>query len=169
MGYSRLQGELRKLVQRAARATISAVLRRHGIPPAPIRGRGGSWRTVLRHHQQQVLACDFFAVETLFLRTVYVLFFIEVRTRKVHLAGCTQYPTGTWVTQQARNMTWAIQEGNVPVHVLQHDRDGKFPPSFDAVFRSEGLGVVQTAPRSPSTTSGDRTRGWHSYERHPAA
>ncbi len=104
---------------------------------------------MLRHYRQQVLACDFFAVETLFLRTVYVLFFIEVRTRKVHLAGCTQHPTAAWVTQQARNMTWAIQEGNLPVHVLQHDRDGKFPPSFDAVFRSEGLEVVQTAPRRP--------------------
>ena len=148
-GYSRLRGELRKLGHRLARSTISAVLRRHRVPPAPTRGRGGSWRTVLRHYRQEVLACDFFSVETLFLHTVFVLFFIEVHTRKVFLAGCTQYPTAAWVTQRARHLSWAIQDGNLRVSVLLHDRDGKFPPSFDAVFRSEGLAVVQTAPRRP--------------------
>jgi transposase InsO family protein len=131
-GYSRLQGALHKLGHRVARSTIS-----------------GSWRTVLRHYRQEVLACDFFAVETLFLQTGYVLFFIEVRTRKVSLAGCTQHPTATWVTQQARQLSWAIQAGNLRASVLLHDRDGKFPPSFDAIFRKEGLAVVQTAPRRP--------------------
>ena len=92
--------------------------------------------------------CDH-TIETLFLQTVYVLFFIEVRTRRVHLAGCTRHPTAAWATQQARNVTWAIQDGSLPARVLLHDRDGKFPPSFDAVFRSEGLEVVQTAPRRP--------------------
>jgi len=148
-GYSRLQGELRKLGRRVARATISAVLRRHGIRPAPIRGRRGSWRTWYKHYRHQVLACDFFQVETLFLRTVYVLFFIEVRTRKVHLAGCTEQPTAAWVTQQARTLRWALQDGTLPADLLLHDRDGKFPPSFDAVFRSEGLAVVHTPPRQP--------------------
>jgi hypothetical protein len=148
-GYRRLQGELQKLGHRVARSTISAVLRRHRVPPAPTRGRGGSWRTVLRHYRQEVLACDFFTCETLFLHTVYVLFFIEVRTRKVSLAGCTRHPTAAWVTQQARQLSWTIQDGNLRGSVLLHDRDGKFPPSFDAVFRSEGLDVVQTAPRRP--------------------
>jgi putative transposase len=148
-GYSRLQGELRKLGRLVARSTISAVLRRHGISPAPTRGRGGSWRTLLRHYRRQVLACDFVQVETLFLRAVYVLFFIEVRTRKVHLAGCTAHPTATWVTQQARNVAWAIQDGSLHACILLHDRDGKFPAGFDAVFRSEGLEVAQTAPRRP--------------------
>jgi putative transposase len=148
-GYGRLQGELHKLGRRTARSTISAVLRRHGIPSSPIRGRGGSWRPLLRHYRQQVLACDFFAVETLWLRTVYVLFFIEVRTRKVHLAGCAHHPTAAWVTQQARHLSWTIQDGRLPARVLLHDRDGKFPPSFDAVFRSEGLEVLRTAPRRP--------------------
>ena len=148
-GYARIQGELQKLGYRAARSTISATLTRHRIPPAPTRGRGGSWRTFLRHYRQQVLACDFFTVETLFLRTTYVLFFIEVRTRKVHVVGCTQRPTAAWVTQQARTLSWQIQDGALPVRVLLHDRDGKFPPSFDTVFRSEGLAVVLTPPRLP--------------------
>jgi putative transposase len=148
-GYSRLQGELRKLGRRVVRTTINAVLRRHHILPAPTRGQGGSWRTLFRHYRQQVLACDFLTGETLFLRTVYVLFFIEVRTRRVHLAGCTQQPTAAWVTQQARNVAWAIQDGSLAAGVLLHDRDGKFPPNFDAVFRSEGLAVVRTAPRRP--------------------
>jgi putative transposase len=86
-GYKRIQGELHKLGYRVARATICAVLKRHHIPPAPSRGRGGSWRAFLRHYRQPVLACDFFALESLFLRTIYVLFFIEVRTRRVFVAG----------------------------------------------------------------------------------
>jgi transposase InsO family protein len=148
-GYSRLQGELHKLGYRVARSTISAVLKRHRVPPAPSRGRGGSWRTFLRHYRQPVLACDFLALESLFLRTIYVLFFIEVRTRRVFQAGCTAHPTATWVTQQARQLSWAIQEGSLSVTMLLHDRDGKFPPSFDAVFKSEGLEVALSPPRSP--------------------
>jgi putative transposase len=96
-----------------------------------------------------VLACDFFALESVFLRTIYVLFFIEVRIRRVFLAGCTAHPTADWVTQQARNLSWGIQEGTLPVTILLHDRDGKFPPRFDAVFRSEGLAVALTPPRLP--------------------
>lgn len=147
--YSRVQGELRKLGRRMARATISAVLHRHGITPAPTRGRGGSRRALLRHYRQHVLAYDFFQVETLFLRMVSGLFVIETRTRKVHLAGCTEQPTAAWVTQQARNLTLALQDGTLAARVLLHDRDAKFPPSFDAVCRSEGLAVVQTPPRQP--------------------
>jgi putative transposase len=88
-------------------------------------------------------------VETLFLQTVFVLFFIEVRTRKVYLAGCTAHPTAAWVTQQARQLSWHLQDRTLPVRVLLHDRDAKFPSSFDAVFRSEGLQVVATPPRCP--------------------
>jgi transposase InsO family protein len=78
-----------------------------------------------------------------------VLFFIEVRTRKVYLAGCTRHPTAAWVTQQARNLAWYLQDGSLPVRILLHDRDGKFPPSFDAVFQSEGLQIAQSPPRCP--------------------
>ena len=102
-GYSRIHGELTKLGFTVGRSTVQDVLKRRRVPPAPRRRRAGTtWRSFLRHHRDEILACDFFSVETLFLRTVYVLFFIELGTRRVHLAGCTRHPTAAWVTQQAR-------------------------------------------------------------------
>jgi putative transposase len=148
-GYRRIAGELAKLGSRVGRSTIAAVLKRHRMPPAPSRDRGSTWRLSYRHYRQHVLACDFFQVESLFLQTIFALFFIEVRTRKVYLAGCTAHPTAAWVTQQARNLAWQLQDGMLQVEVLQHDRDSKFPASFDAVFRSEGLQVALTPPRCP--------------------
>jgi len=85
----------------------------------------------------------------LFLKTIYVLFFIELGTRRVHLAGCTAHPTAAWVTQQARNLAWQIQDGTLPCRFLIRDRDAKFPTGFDAVVRSEGAEIVQTPYRSP--------------------
>lgn len=149
-GYDRIQGELRKLGQRVGRSTSRDLLKRQHVPPAPERARRGpTWRTFLRHYQEQPLAADFFTVETALLQTIYVLFFIEVRTRRVVLAGCTAHPTAAWVSQQARNLAWGLQEGTLPVTMLVHDRDAKSPASFDAVFRSEGLQVVLTPPRCP--------------------
>ena len=149
-GYKRIQGELHKLGYRVGRSTIRDLLKREGVPPAPQRARRGiTWRTFCRHYQRQVLACDFFVVETALLRTIFVLFFLEVRTRKVYLAGCTWHPNATWVTQQARQVAWDIQDGTLPVQILLRDRDSKFPPSFDAVLRSEGLQIVPTPPRCP--------------------
>jgi transposase InsO family protein len=149
-GYKRIQGELAKLGHRVGRSTIRDVLKRAGLPPAPARSRRGiSWRTFCRHYRQQVLACDFFTIETALLRTIFVLFFIEVQTRRVHLAGCTAHPTGAWVAQQARNLAWQVQEGTVPATILLHDRDSRFTAAFDRVFTCEGLTVVRTPPRCP--------------------
>jgi transposase InsO family protein len=149
-GYDRIQGELTKLGHRVGRSTIRDVLKRHHIPPVPVRSRQGpSWRAFLRHYQEQVLAADFFSVESVLLQTIYVLFFIEVRTRKVYLAGCTRHPTAAWVTQQARNLAWHLQEGTVAARILLHDRDARFRSAFDAVFRSEGLQIVLTPPHCP--------------------
>jgi hypothetical protein len=104
-GYKRIQGELGKLGHRVGRSTTRDLPKRAGLPPAPqCARRGVSWRAFCRHYQEQVLACDFFVVETALLRTIFVLFFLEVRTRKVYLAGCTEHPTGAWVAQQARNL-----------------------------------------------------------------
>jgi len=98
-GYGRLQGELTKLGHPLGRSTIRDALKRRHVPPAPLRGqRTGTWREFLGRHRHAVLACDFFTVETLFLKTVYALFFIELATRRVHLAGCTAHPTAAWVT-----------------------------------------------------------------------
>jgi len=100
-----------------------------------------------------VLACDFFTVETVSLRRYYVLFFIELGSRRVHLAGCTTNPTGAWVTQQARNLSFTgLLERT---RFLLHDRDSTFSASFDEVFRSEGIKVIHTRVR----TSGERLCG----------
>ena len=110
LGYEKLSGEMGKLGYSVNKTTVGTVLNRHGILPAPERSRQGSnWRTFLNHYKAQFLACDFFTVETLWLQTVYVLFFIEHGTRRVYFAGCTAHPTGEWVVQQARQMTWELQ------------------------------------------------------------
>ena len=91
-GYGKIQGELCKLGYTLGRSTIRNVLVRRKVPPAPQRAfHSSSWRTFLRHYQHQILACDFFTVETIWLKTIYVLFFIEVGTRSVHLAGCSEH------------------------------------------------------------------------------
>src|SRR5215210_6801494 len=149
-GYSRIHGELTKLGYWLGRSTVRDILQRHRVPPAPERRRQGStWRAFLRRHQDQILACDFFTVETLFLKTIYVLFFVELGTRRVHLAGCTANPTAAWVTQQTRQLSWEIQDGELAARYLIHDRDSKFVPGFDAVFGSEGVEVVRTPYRAP--------------------
>ncbi len=98
-----------------------------------------------------MLACDFFTVETIALRRYYVLFFIELGSRRVHLAGCTTNPTGAWVTQQARNLgfTGLFER----MRFLIHDRDSKFTASFDEVFGSEGVRVVHTPVRAPQANA----------------
>jgi putative transposase len=80
----------------------------------------------MTHYKDQLLACDFFTVETLFLQTIYVFFFIEVGTRRVHFAGCTTNPNGTWVTQQTRQMVWELEERDPEIRFLIRDNDTKF-------------------------------------------
>ena len=95
------------------------------------------------------MACDFFTVETLRLRTLYVLFFIELGTRRVHLAGVTAHPDSAWVTQQARNSILSREEEANAVRCLIHDRDGKYSGPFDEMFRTEGVTVIRTPIRAP--------------------
>jgi transposase InsO family protein len=149
-GYSRIHGELLKLGLCIGRSTVRDILKRHRVPPAPQRERTGpTWRQFLARHRHQVLACDFLVVESLWLKTIYVLFFIELGSRRVHLAGCTAHPTGAWVAQQARNLAWRIQDGEVPCRYLIHDGDAKFTAAFDRVFVQEGVEIVRTPPRCP--------------------
>lgn len=104
-GYSKIQGELLKLGYNVSRTSVRNVLNRRHIPPsAQRRKHGTNWRFFLGHYAGQMIACDFLTVETIRLQTLYVLFFIELGTRRVHLAGCTAHPTSAWVTQQARNL-----------------------------------------------------------------
>jgi transposase len=102
-GYRRVQGELARLGMKVAPSTVWEVMRRAGLPPAP-RGASESWRDFLRAQAAGIVACDFVSVDTVFLRRLYVLVFIEHQSRIVHIAGVTAHPTGEWVTQQARNL-----------------------------------------------------------------
>jgi hypothetical protein len=96
-----------------------------------------------------LLAVDFFTVETIWLQRLYVLFFIELGSRRVHVAGCTPNPSAPWVTQQARQLTWTLAERTESFRFLIRDRDQKFTATFDEVFRSNGLEIVRTPFRAP--------------------
>jgi transposase InsO family protein len=145
-GYPRIAGELLKLGVHVSPSTVRRLLLAAGLKPAP-RRNGPSWREFLHRQAASLLACDFFTVETITLRRYYVLFFIELGSRRVHLAGCTTNPTGAWVTQQARNLSFTgVFERT---RFLIHDRDSKFSGSFDEVFRSEGIKTIQTPIRAP--------------------
>lgn len=101
----------------------------------PLGRDGPSWKEFLSQQAAGIVACDFFCVETLWLKTLYVLFFIEVSTHRVHLAGVTAHPCSGWVTQQARN--FAMQDQLGETQFLIRDRDAKYSGQFDEVFRSE--------------------------------
>jgi putative transposase len=145
-GYLRIRGELLKLCIRVSGTAIRRVLRGHGLGPAPRRD-GLSWKQFLRGQASGILASDFFTVETVWLKTLYVLIFIELSTRRVHLAGVSAHPDGAWVTQQARNL--ALDDRLAKARFLIRDRDAKYSGPFDEVFLTEGVRVVRTAIRAP--------------------
>ena len=145
-GYQRIRGELLKLGIRVSASTVRTILLRHGLRPAPRRS-GPTWTAFPRSQARGILACYFFTFETVALKTLYVLFFIELSTRRVHVVGATAHPDSTWVTQQARNL--AIDEQLSGVRFLLRDRDAKFPGPFDEVFRTEGAKVIRTPIRAP--------------------
>ena len=148
--YRRIQGELRKLDVVVSATAIRSLLKRHGLTPAP-RREGPTWKQFLACQASGILACDFFTVETIRLRTLYVLFFIELSTRKVQLAGVTAHPRSAWVTQQARNLAIGGRLGDF--RFLLRDRDAKYSGPFDEVLRGEGLRIVRTPVRSPKANA----------------
>ena len=152
-GCIRIQGECRKLGIRVGATTVKRILTREGLGPAPRRD-GPTWSEFLRSQAEGILACDFFTVETMCLRTFYVLFFIEVATRKLHVMASTRSPDAAFVTQQARNLVGFELDGrDEPVRFLIRDRDSKYTCFFDDVFRSEGARVILTPIRSPKANT----------------
>jgi putative transposase len=147
-GYKRIHGELVGLGIGLSPSSVWNLLHRHGIEPAPRRA-SASWREFLRQQAAGIVECDFFTVETLWLRRFYVLFFIELSRRRVYLAGVTASPNNAWVTQQARNLTMALAEQAQSHRILIRDRDRKFTAAFDEVFRSEGLKVIKAPIAAP--------------------
>ena len=129
-GYLRIVGEARKLGVAVSATSVRTILRRHGLGPAPQRSRKGpSWVQFLRAQAAGTLACDFFTVDTVALTRLYVLFFVEVQTRRVHLAGITAHPTGAWVTQQARNLLMDLGDAAGRFRFLVRDRDTSNAPT----------------------------------------
>lgn len=147
-GYRRIQGELIGMGIRLAPSSVWAILKRHGLESSPRRS-ALSWGEFLRGQATTLLACDFFTVDTVLLRRLYVLFFIEHGSRKVHVAGVTAHPTEMWVTQQARQLAWTFGERIVPAEWLIRDRDAKFTTRFDEVLHSQGVGIIRTPVRAP--------------------
>jgi transposase InsO family protein len=151
-GYQRIVGELHGLGITVSATTVRKILRLAGLGPAGQRA-GLSWRAFLRAQAKSMLAVDFFTVETVSLQRLYVLSFIELASRRVHLAGCTANPTGDWVTQQARQIAWTLRERSTPLRFLIRDRDSKFTHDFDTVFRSEGIEIIRTPVRAPKANA----------------
>jgi putative transposase len=113
-GYQRIRGELLGLGHRVAASTIAQVLKTHGLGPA-LRRMSATWRQLLRQQASSIVACDFFSVDTVPLRRLYVLFFIHHASRRVFLAGITTNPTWAWVTQCARNVTADLRDAGIGV------------------------------------------------------
>ena len=141
-------GECRKLGVAVSATSVRNVLRRHRVQPAP-RTSGPSWSEFLRAQAAGALACDFFPVDTVTLRRIYVLFFIDLERRKVFLAGVTANPVGAWVTQQARDLVITLEDQGRAVRFLVRDRDAKFVGPFDEVMKSVGARAILTPVRSP--------------------
>jgi hypothetical protein len=104
---------------------------------------------VLAAHAGAILACDFFTVDTMLRRTLYVLVFLEIGSLRLLYANCTAHPNAAWVTQQTRNLTWELNQLEAPIRVAIHDRDSKFVDEFDQVLRSDGARVALTPYRCP--------------------
>jgi putative transposase len=147
-GYRRIHGEVTKLGVTIAPSTVREIMRAAGIDPAPRRA-GPTWRQFLHAQAAGILAVDFLHVDTVLLKRLYVLVFIEHETRRMHLGGVTANPAGEWTIQQARNLALTLGERFGDIKFLIRDRRSNFTASFDAVFQASGTRILRTAVRVP--------------------
>lgn len=152
-GYDKIEGELIKLGIVVSPTTIRNVLKENGIKPAPVRAGSIGWKTLMCHYKEQLLACDFFTIETISLKTIYIFFMIELGSRRVYLTGITQHPNGHWVAQQARNQVWLLQENDTDYVGLIRDNDSKYTDAFDTVFESEDINIIRTPFYAPNANA----------------
>ncbi len=147
-GFRRIHGELARMGIGLAPSSVWAILRRHGIEP-PAQRTGPSWTELLQSQASSMLVCDFFTVDSVLLRRLYVLFFLELDSRRVNVAGITASPPGTWAVQQARNLTMALSGRVRPVRFLVRDRDAKFTTASTRSSDLSRSGVIRTPVHSP--------------------
>jgi putative transposase len=142
--------KLLQLAREDPAAGIRRVLRSAGLGPASGRSRGtASWREFLRAQASGLLAADFFHVDTVTLRRLYVFYVLEVGTRTVHILGVTAHPTAAWTTQLARNLLTDLGQRAAGFRYLLRDRDSKYTRSFDSVFTADGDEILKSAPQTP--------------------
>jgi putative transposase len=145
-------GRTGRLGYQVAASTVWKILNRAGVDPAPRRA-GSTWKQFLTTQAHTILSCDFFTVDTVLFKRIYVLFFLEIATRQVHVVGVTAHPTGAWVAQQARNLLMDLDQRASGLRFLLRDRDTKFTAVFDAVFTGAGIDVIKAPPQAPRANS----------------
>jgi transposase InsO family protein len=151
-GYLRIVGELRKLGISISATSVRNILTNAGVPPSPRRDRQ-AWRSFLRAHGESILACDFFTVDTVWLRRLYVLVCLSIGSRRIEYVACTNKPDTAWMLQQARNLLMELDDRDKQVRFLIHDRDAKFPRAFDALLAAEKIKVIRTPVRAPNANA----------------
>ena len=151
-GCVRIQGELIKLGFRVSATAIRKLLRTNRIGPAPLRS-GLTWKKFLQAQASAILVGDFFSVDTVFLKRLYVLIYMELASRRVIRIAVTDRPDAAWVAQQARNLAFELEEHRPQVRFLIHDHDNKFGGGSDLVFQGESIEVIKTPIAAPKANS----------------